>query len=130
MTKSLGMYIRIEPQLKKDVEAIYSQYGISLTEAINIFLYQSRKVGGLPFDLRPLQQNIEVMVPLNDDDQTISREILQKHGTQPSENKATSLSENGIAWMKFLEALEKIEPLPDDVGEPERADFNRDVDLS
>jgi len=48
------MYMRIDPQIKADVEAIYSQYGISLTEAINIFLHQSRNVGGLPFELHPI----------------------------------------------------------------------------
>jgi addiction module RelB/DinJ family antitoxin len=46
------MYIRIDPQVKADVEAIYSRYGMSLTDAINIFLHESRNLGGLPFDLR------------------------------------------------------------------------------
>ena len=53
MAKSSSMYIRIDPQVKSDVEAIYSQYGMSVTDAINVFLYQSRNIGGLPFDLRP-----------------------------------------------------------------------------
>ena len=52
MAKTASMYIRIDPQVKADVEAIYSRYGMSLTEAINIFLHQSRNLGGLPFDLR------------------------------------------------------------------------------
>ena len=53
MAKSSSMYIRIDPQIKSDVEAIYSRYGMSITDAINVFLYQSRNIGGLPFDLRP-----------------------------------------------------------------------------
>lgn len=53
MVKSSSMSIRIDPQVKADVEAIYSRYGLSITEAINIFLHQSVNVGGLPFDLRP-----------------------------------------------------------------------------
>jgi DNA-damage-inducible protein J len=55
MAKTASLYIRIDPQIKGDVEAIYSRYGMSLTEAINIFLHQSRNIGGLPFDLRPEQ---------------------------------------------------------------------------
>ena len=51
MAKTASMYIRIDPQVKADVEAIYARFGMSLTEAINIFLHQSRNVGGLPFDL-------------------------------------------------------------------------------
>ena len=53
MAKTASMYIRIDPQVKSDVEAIYSQYGMSITDAINVFLYTSRNIGGLPFDLRP-----------------------------------------------------------------------------
>jgi addiction module RelB/DinJ family antitoxin len=55
MTKSASMYIRIDPQVKADVENLYSRYGMSITDAINVFLYQSRNVGGLPFDLRPAE---------------------------------------------------------------------------
>lgn len=61
MAKSASMYIRIDPQVKADVEAIYSRYGLSLTDAINIFLYQSRNIGGLPFDLRPHTPNAETI---------------------------------------------------------------------
>ena len=61
MPKSSSMYIRIDPEVKADVEAIYSQYGMSVTEAINVFLYQSRNVGGLPFDLRPSTFNAETL---------------------------------------------------------------------
>jgi DNA-damage-inducible protein J len=47
------MYIRVDPRIKSEVEAIYSRYGMSVTDAINIFLHQSINIGGLPFDLRP-----------------------------------------------------------------------------
>jgi addiction module RelB/DinJ family antitoxin len=52
MAKTASMYIRIDPEVKADVEKIYSRFGMSLTDAINIFLYQSRNIGGLPFELR------------------------------------------------------------------------------
>jgi len=55
------MYIRIDPEVKSDVEAIYSRYGMSVTDAINIFLYTSRSMGGLPFDLRPDKPNAETL---------------------------------------------------------------------
>ena len=57
MAKSASMYIRIDPEVKSDVEAIYSRYGMSITDAINVFLYTSRTVGGLPFDLRHSKPN-------------------------------------------------------------------------
>ena len=57
MVKSASLYVRIDPQVKSEVEAIYSRYGMSITDAINVFLYQSKNVGGLPFDLRPAYKN-------------------------------------------------------------------------
>ncbi|MEA5024186.1 hypothetical protein SDC9_09297 [bioreactor metagenome] len=63
MAKSSSMYIRIDPKIKAEVEEIYARYGMSITDAINVFLYQSRNVNGLPFDLRPSAQ--EARVPLS-----------------------------------------------------------------
>jgi len=73
MAKSSSMYIRIDPQIKADVEAIYSRYGMSLTDAINVFLYQSRNIGGLPFDLRPQNQkpNAETLEAIREGNEII-----------------------------------------------------------
>ncbi len=71
MAKSASMYIRIDPQVKADVEAIYSRYGMSITDAINVFLYQSRNIGGLPFDLRPSTPNAETLAAMKEGDEII-----------------------------------------------------------
>lgn len=71
MAKSASMYIRIDPQVKADVEAIYSRYGMSITDAINIFLYQSRNIGGLPFDLHPSTPNAETLAAMKEGDEII-----------------------------------------------------------
>ena len=71
MTKSASMYIRIDPQVKSDVERIYSRYGMSITDAINVFLYTSRIVGGLPFDLRPSTPNINTLEAIREGDKII-----------------------------------------------------------
>lgn len=39
--------------MKVDASAVYAHWGISLNDAINMFLVKSIEVGGLPFDLRP-----------------------------------------------------------------------------
>ena len=41
--------MRINPQIKAQVEQIYEKSGLTLTDAINCFLQQSINVGGLPF---------------------------------------------------------------------------------
>lgn len=40
---------RINPEVKEQVEDIFEKNGLTLTQAINIFIQQSINVGGLPF---------------------------------------------------------------------------------
>ena len=77
MAKTTNMYIRIDPQVKFDVKAIYSKYGMSITDAINVFLYTSRIVGGLPFDLRPSKLNIETMEAIQEGDEIIKSGVAR-----------------------------------------------------
>jgi DNA-damage-inducible protein J len=72
------MYIRIDPQIKADVEAIYARYGMSVTDAINIFLHQSRNVGGLPFDLRQPRYNSETEAAVQEARDIISGKMQTK----------------------------------------------------
>jgi len=71
VSKSASMYIRIDPDVKADVEAIYSRYGMSVTDAINVFLYTSRIMGGLPFDLRHPIPNAETREAIAEGDKII-----------------------------------------------------------
>ena len=43
---------RIEPELKTDVENIFQELGLSITEAITLFYRQVRLNRGLPFEVR------------------------------------------------------------------------------
>ena len=45
-------YPRTTTQIKADAAAVYARRGISLSDAINIFLAKSIEVGSLPFDMR------------------------------------------------------------------------------
>ena len=44
--------VRINPKIKEEVTPILSDLGISLSEAINMFLHQIRLNNGIPFDLK------------------------------------------------------------------------------
>lgn len=57
MSKSANINVRIEPEIKASAEALYSKFGITVTDAINMFLHQSLIVGGLPFDLKQPRYN-------------------------------------------------------------------------
>ena len=40
---------RINPEIRKEVEAVYARNGLSFTQALNIFIQQSINAGGFPF---------------------------------------------------------------------------------
>lgn len=44
---------RTNSEVKKQATEIYSHWGLSLSDAINVFLVKSVEVGGLPFEMRP-----------------------------------------------------------------------------
>ena len=55
--KTANINIRINPNVKENAENLYSQFGITLTDAISMFLNQSLIVGGLPFELKQPRYN-------------------------------------------------------------------------
>jgi len=64
MTKTASLNIRLNPEVKKTAETVYAQYGLSLTEAVTVFIHQSCNIGGLPFDLRPSRPNVESLLAI------------------------------------------------------------------
>ena len=57
MAKTATLNVRIDPEIKNMAEKLYSSFGITITDAINMFLHQSILVGGLPFDLKQPRYN-------------------------------------------------------------------------
>ena len=57
--KSANLNMRIDPETKTQAERIYADFGITLSDAVNMFLKKSVMVGGLPFDLTPPRYNAE-----------------------------------------------------------------------
>lgn len=52
MTKEAMIRARIESELKEEVEKIFSELGVSITEAITIFYKQVQLNQGFPFEVR------------------------------------------------------------------------------
>lgn len=52
MAKTANLSIRIDPTTKDAVEELFSNFGITITDAVNIFLHQSLLTGGLPFSVQ------------------------------------------------------------------------------
>ena len=61
MATTTTFNVRMDSDIKKQSEALYSELGINLTTAINVFLRQSLRVGGFPFDVRVNEPNKETI---------------------------------------------------------------------
>ncbi|WP_295714776.1 type II toxin-antitoxin system RelB/DinJ family antitoxin [uncultured Megasphaera sp.] len=48
MAKTATINIRIEPEIKANVEKLFSSFGITVSDAVNIFLRKSLMEGGVP----------------------------------------------------------------------------------
>ena len=59
MSKTANINIRIEPEVKKEAEELFGSFGISVTDAINIFLHTSLMQGGFPFIIKQPKYNKE-----------------------------------------------------------------------
>ncbi|MDR1204480.1 MAG: type II toxin-antitoxin system RelB/DinJ family antitoxin [Peptococcaceae bacterium] len=44
--------IRVDDTLKKEAEKVFSELGLSMSTATNVFYKQAVRYGGIPFDLR------------------------------------------------------------------------------
>mgnify|MGYP002637633341 CR=1 FL=1 len=58
---------RVNPELKHDVEGVLSQLGLSMSEAIVLFMSQVRLNNGLPFEVKI--PNLETRQTLEKSDQ-------------------------------------------------------------
>lgn len=57
MAKTANINIRIDPETKAGAEQLFASFGITITDAVNIFLRQSLMVGGLPFEMKQSRFN-------------------------------------------------------------------------
>lgn len=59
MAKTANINVRIDPETKASAEKLFASFGITVTDAINIFLRKSIMEGGLPFEVKQPRYNRE-----------------------------------------------------------------------
>lgn len=64
MASTTNFSVRMDSDIKKQCEALYSELGMDLTTAINVFLRQSLRVGGFPFEIKLEQPNKETIAAM------------------------------------------------------------------
>ena len=86
MAKTATINMRVSPDIKADAESIFSSLGMTLTEAVNIFLHKAVMEGGLPFDVRQPRYNKETEAAMAE-----AREIMSGKAEPESYDSASAL---------------------------------------
>ena len=69
----------MDMDLKKQCENLYGELGINLTTAINVFLRQSLRVGGFPFDVRLDQPNKETILAMLESEKLLNDTNVKRY---------------------------------------------------
>ena len=66
-----SMNIRMDAEVKRQAEAIFSEIGMNMTTAINIFLKQSIRENGIPFELKINRPNNDTLEAISEGEKII-----------------------------------------------------------
>jgi DNA-damage-inducible protein J len=58
--KTANVNIRLYPEIKEEAERIFGYHGLSIAEAVTVFLNHACRAGGFPFDLKPAPYTDEI----------------------------------------------------------------------
>lgn len=66
MAKNAVINIRTEAETKKQIEKLFSQFGITVSDAVNMFFHQSLMQNGLPFTPQIPTPNAETILAIKE----------------------------------------------------------------
>ena len=69
--KTANYNIRLDPAVKAKAEETYAEFGLNLSEAINVFLHMSIKWQGFPFEIRNPRINTQTVLAMQETEQII-----------------------------------------------------------
>lgn len=69
----------MDNDIKKQCELLYGELGMTLTTAINVFLRQSLRVGGFPFDVKLSQPNKETIAAMLEAERIAQDPSVKRH---------------------------------------------------
>ncbi len=64
MASTTNFSVRMDNDIKRRCENLYGELGMNLTTAINVFLRQSLRVGGFPFEVKLEHPNRETIAAM------------------------------------------------------------------
>ena len=75
---TVNMSIRMDTELKKQAEAMFSDMGLNMTTAMNMFLRQVVRQGRIPFEIATDIPNAETVAAIKEMDDMLSGKITSK----------------------------------------------------
>lgn len=82
---TVNMSIRMDTELKKQADAMFSDMGLNMTTAMNMFLRQVVRQGRIPFEIATDIPNAETLAAMKEMDDMISGKIPAKRYTSTKE---------------------------------------------
>ena len=79
-----SMNIRMDSDVKKQAERLFAEIGINMTTAINIFLRQSIRQQGIPFELKLDVPNAETVSALEEAEKILKNRDTTKYASVES----------------------------------------------
>lgn len=79
MAKTANINIRIEPDVKAAAENLFSSFGITVSDAVNIFIRKSLMEGGIPFSVRQPRFSPETEAAMQEARDIASGRVPAKH---------------------------------------------------
>lgn len=78
MAKSMVINIRTDPKTKQAIESLYSSFGITVSDAVNIFFRKSLMEGGLPFEMKQTRYNADTEAAMHEADNIVDGKLSAK----------------------------------------------------
>ena len=100
--KTANYNIRLDPLIKNRAEETFAEFGLNLSEAINVFLHMSIKRRGFPFEIREPQLNAETLSAMQETEQ-----ILEEYANGSRAPKSFSNAREMFAAMDLEDQAEE-----------------------
>ena len=99
--KTANYNIRLDPTIKSKAEEMFAEFGLNLSEAINVFLHMSIKQRGFPFEIREPKINADMLFAMQETEQ-----ILEEYESGARKLKPFSSARDMFAAMDLEDEAE------------------------
>ncbi len=84
MSYATNLTLRVDKNIKQEADELFASLGMSVSTAFNIFLRQSLRIGGLPFEVLANRPNAETRAAMKEAEALIRNPKAKRHSTMES----------------------------------------------